>query len=832
MKKILALLAVVLGVVSCQTEPEGLDVNVGGEVETTVCVSLPETTRANSAVGAVGTFNNVDWNTYTVRYIMQIFDQNGRASEAEYVAYKDGNESNNSVTFPVRLVPNRDYNFVVWADIVTDAKTDLHYNLHNGDEGALDLTNITLNNWVAMDETRDAYTGFYNTKVEGTKYSSGLPINITLKRPFAKLRVLTTDMEALANLDLRPRKAVVKYNVNHYRSFNACTGQPTNKDIAENEHTIADVATNGETGTLFVDYFFASSTEDETVRFDLLVYDQNGDADVNKIKYNNFNTDIKVRSNYLTTIQGNILTDGNNVTVTVEDAFEGKTEWPDKNNNAEQLAYAAMFGGKVTLTENITLTQPLKIVEGANAVINLNGWTITGAFVKGKGAIIENNGTLTLVGGTIKTTEINGDAVINNNGKRVLDGVESVGAPLGDGGYSAYTVISSGKMTINDGTKVYADRGCLKLSNGGETFINGGLFVNNDIGTRSLTSHVVDVEDGGNNNLTINGGTFEHHHTNTSGGVVICNRTEGTVYVNGGKFSGGNYYGNDNLSDYGCGGTFSVTGGTYSAKPADKYLATGYKAVQSGDKYMVVKEDVGGVATDNATLDTAIKNAQDGDTIALNAGEYVIPNSAAGKTLHFVGMGNPANTKIATNNETGSYEGCNYNLSGSTVTFENISINTTSTSYIGYAGLKATYKNCTINGFYCLYDNSTFEDCTFNVSGDNYNVWTWAAPIATFTRCTFNSDGKAMMLYGGTDTKLTVNNCTFNDNGGLVDELKAAIEVGNNYDMSYELIVNNTIVNGFAINNKGINTGTTLWANKNSMPQDKLNVIVDGVDVY
>ena len=230
------------------------------------------------------------------------------------------------------------------------------------------------------------------------------------------------------------------------------------------------------------------------------------------------------------------------------------------------------------------------------------------------------------------------------------------------------------------------------------------------------------------------------------------------------------------------------------------------------------------------SLATAISNGA--TEFMLTEGIYVIPNSAAGKTLHFIGMGNPANTKIATNNETGSYEGCNYNLSGSTVTFENISINTTSTSYIGYAGLKATYKNCIINGFYCLYDNSTFEDCTFNVSGDNYNIWTWGAPVATFTRCTFNCDGKSVMLYGGANTTLTVNNCTFNDNGGLVDELKAAIEVGNDYNMSYELIVNNTIVNGFAINNKGINTGTTLWANKNSMPQDKLNVVVDGVDVY
>ena len=48
----------------------------------------------------------------------------------------------------------------------------------------------------------------------------------------------------------------------------------------------------------------------------------------------------------------------------------------------------------------------------------------------------------------------------------------------------------------------------------------------------------------------------------------------------------------------------------------------------------------------------------------------------------------------------------------------------------------------------------------------------------------------------------------------------------------YNLYVNETVVNGYEINDKGINTGTTLWANKNSMPQDKLNVVVDGVDVY
>ena len=124
-----------------------------------------------------------------------------------------------------------------------------------------------------------------------------------------------------------------------------------------------------------------------------------------------------------------------------------------------------------------------------------------------------------------------------------------------------------------------------------------------------------------------------------------------------------------------------------------------------------------------------------------------------------------------------------------------------------------------------------FENCTFNVSGDVYNLWTWGAPTATFTGCTFNSDGKALLLYGTVNTKLTVNDCTFNDNGGLAD-LKAALEIGNDYGKSYTLVVNNTTVNGYEINDKGINTGSTLWGNKNSMAPANLSVTVDGTKVY
>ena len=231
-------------------------------------------------------------------------------------------------------------------------------------------------------------------------------------------------------------------------------------------------------------------------------------------------------------------------------------------------------------------------------------------------------------------------------------------------------------------------------------------------------------------------------------------------------------------------------------------------------------------ATDNVTLNSAI--ADGADTVFLGSGEYVIPDSAQGKTLTIVGNGD---TVVASQDDGAAEGDCDYSFKGSTVTFENVTITTSTTYFPGYAYMKGIYNNCTINGVWTLYDNSEFNNCTFNVTGDVYNVWTWGAAVATFNNCTFNSDGKAILVYGGGNTKLTVNGCTFNDNGGLTSQ-KAAIEVGSGYGSSFELIINDTVVNGYEINDEGINTGTTLWGNKNSMGTDKLNVVVDGVDVY
>ena len=318
MKRFLALAALVLGLASCQTEPEGLDVNVGGEVDTYVTVSLPETeTRANSAVGAFANLNLEQDSELTVRYIFQVFYNETGVQKQVY--YTDGQ----SASFPVRLVPGRDYNFVAWADIVAEPAAEMmnkalpyegdpdeaHYNTS-------DLNAITFKSeWNAMNETRDAYTGFYNTAdYENNKYTGSSSINIQMTRPFAKLRVLTTDMAELSHLDITPAKGSVTYGKYHYTKFNALTG--TAYELATEYKTHNYNIKGYENGVLFVDYFFAN---DEVVQFYMDVKEAND----TRIKENNFNTDIPVKRNYLTTISGNILTDGNNVNVTVDPAFDG-----------------------------------------------------------------------------------------------------------------------------------------------------------------------------------------------------------------------------------------------------------------------------------------------------------------------------------------------------------------------------------------------------------------------------------------------------------------------------------------------------------------------------
>ena len=439
MKRFFALVALVLGLASCQTEPEGLDVQMGGAVDATITVNIPDSeTRAGGTNSAGSAFHNgiIDDADYTVRYILQVFNEDGSASKDMMYKYSD----DDTVAFDVRLVPGRDYRFVVWADIVNAAGVqdgtkcaDLHYVIGET------LQNITLavpvdgnDKWAAMDETRDAYTGIYDS----VKFSATENITLTLKRPFAKLRVITTDMNELFG-GVSPHNAVVTYTRPHYNAFNAFSGVASGERTGETHtYTIADyadfVGTDYENTNkvLFTDYFFAN--ESGVVKFTMDVKEANGQS----IKYNTFNTDIAVKRNHLTTIEGNILTDGNKVNVTVEDTFgENNNQLIDYktiSSDKEFLAAVNTPGKYVVISdlhianEGDTVTTLATRAGGATTTIDLNGKTIT-VDNKGTGALASVAAGNTLVitnsvaGGKIELTEGSTCAFIENNGTVVIE---------------------------------------------------------------------------------------------------------------------------------------------------------------------------------------------------------------------------------------------------------------------------------------------------------------------------------------------------------------------------------------------------------------------------
>ena len=240
------------------------------------------------------------------------------------------------------------------------------------------------------------------------------------------------------------------------------------------------------------------------------------------------------------------------------------------------------------------------------------------------------------------------------------------------------------------------------------------------------------------------------------------------------------------------------------------------------------------IVSNQQQANDAITNATDkkvnisiasGQTITLDNG--IANEGDKSRDITFSGDGSQT-VDVITNAVSAEGGQLNYQR-GSSFTFENLTIQAGEGSFDGIVCNELTFKDCTIKGKLTLFGKATFINCVFdNTMANQYSIWTWGGTDVTFEGCTFNTNGKAILLYGGADgknpTNLVVNNCTFNDrNNGSAG--KAAIEIGNDYNATYTLTVNNATVNGFAA---GKNTGSTLWANKNSMDAEHLTVTIDG----
>ena len=448
---------------------------------------------------------------------------------------------------------------------------------HDGDCKAYDTDDLTAvevsykaedgTNAVNNDELRDAFFKMVEFEVAGNK-----TIDVVLKRPFAQINVgvESKDWEAAvaSGIEIKQSAIVVKNAAN---TINLLTGAVLGEEevtyalnTIPGEELKVDINNDGEKETykwLSMSYILVADATEADVDGDGTLGDEKTTLNSlqftftpesgNAIEFNEGLNNVPVQRNWRTNILGKILTGDIQFNITIDPVYDGDIIYPSKAE--EELEFAATFGGTVTLTEDVTLTEPLMVA--ADMVVNLNGYTIT---YTGDDVLFRVNGATVTINGTVE-----GSAIVTDP------------TTPGEGGNGYVGLVKDGG-TLN---------------------INGGTY------NGKQTCTIAQVSKG---TLNVYGGTFcvsLDEWTDANGEARYLLNCSDTPYKNGEAVV--NVYG----------GTF------YKFNPANNaaegtgtnFVAEGYKAVKSGDNYVVVAEEIQLVST-TAELQAAFEN---GGTVIL-----------------------------------------------------------------------------------------------------------------------------------------------------------------------------------------------------------------------
>ncbi len=671
----------------------------------------------------------------------------------------------------------------------TDLKTQVKFSLVKGKtynfvfwaqaEGATcynidDLKNIKISyeGAVANDEKRDA---FYATRKE-LKVNGALTETIKLYRPFAQVNFATADYADAMKAGFNP--AVSSFTASEAaKTFDTFAEEGKDKvEVALTETGIpADVlkTLDGETYTrLAMNYLIPVGKQGESHNIDVAATFKANNGEAVTVSAPN----APVQNNYRTNILGNLLTSQVIFNVEIVPIFNEPDNDIDLVNIKDEASLRALFatGGEAKLAADLVLDESMVVKAGKEVVLDLNGKTVSNT------------------------------------------------ADLWNESIASWSLLSvrGGSLTIKGaGTLQAKENDCfaVDVQDGGTVVIEDGTYVGN--------VHAVYVYEG---TAEIKGGKYSIQQLSSNpdpyGYVLNCydkNRENGIakIIVTGGEFV------KFNPADCAAEGAHT------------NFLADGYKSTQIGDSYFVTKAGVTPVANQEGFEDV-ISNGSVGTPIEIQAA----PNSTivlktglaheGVKTRNITIVGNGSQTVDVISGSISAEGGMLSYQRGSSFTFKNLKIKAGEGNFDGVVCDELVFENCTITGKFTLFGKASFKDCVFeNTMADQYSIWTWGGTDVTFDKCAFNTNGKAILLYGGADgknpTNLVVKNCTLNDrkNGAAG---KAAIEIGNDYNATYSLTIANCTVNGFA---EGKNTGSKLWANKNSMDAEHLSVTIDGTKV-
>lgn len=432
--------AATLGLTSCSNEMTPDQPIREGMVDVVMTTSMPQELQSYGVSSAEGGLKNLEDKGYSVRYIMEIYPKGSTTKVQRMIKYvpMSAGGSYKTTSFETRLLAS-EYNFVFFADIVRQVNAYPYndanpypglttpyyanrYFFSNTDESSDVLIRPTdVNTAVAGDlqticASKAATDTFQNPYLEMyDAYSCTKAVDLrtepttqsfTLKRPFAKLRLITTDADQLlATPDWS--KSRVDITVSDIPTgFNALSGasiagtergywnggtQALNSDVYSNEPD------NGSEKTLSV-FYLPVPAKSQNLTFSITVKDASGKVLTQSVKLEVEN--VPLVGNKLTTIKGNLLSKNATFNVTIDDEFEDDEtiiEYGKEASTVDALK-AAMTGKNETITYTGKVTKAngfeLDFTDVANTVYpEGNNASLTLAF-----ASIEDGAVLTFKG--------------------------------------------------------------------------------------------------------------------------------------------------------------------------------------------------------------------------------------------------------------------------------------------------------------------------------------------------------------------------------------------------------------------------------------------------
>lgn len=399
-----------LGMTSCSQEDMPAIPNREGMVDVVMSTSLPQGLQTYGVNSAEGGLKNLEDKGYTVRYIMEIYPEGSTTKVQRMIKYEPitpGGTYRNT-TFETRLLASK-YKFVFFADIVRKVNNFPYgeqitgmaapyycnrYFYSNTDEESDvlirptyptavptyvegDLQNICASR-AATDTEQNPYTEMYDA------YSCTESVDLrnepiqqefVLKRPFAKLRLVTTDADQLLATPDWSKSRVDITTSDIPTGYNALTGESVN--VSErgywnggSQALNSDVYSN-ETGTdkTIAVFYLPIPAKSQNLTFTINVKDASGKSLAQGIQLTVEN--VPLVGNKLTTIKGNLLSKNAVVNVRIDDEFE-------KDDKGKIDETVIEYGKEATTVDELKgkLSGGTEAIEYTGKVTKATGFTL------------------------------------------------------------------------------------------------------------------------------------------------------------------------------------------------------------------------------------------------------------------------------------------------------------------------------------------------------------------------------------------------------------------------------------------------------------------------